>query len=639
MEEEVIFRIEVPGAEKAVTSLESLTKANKALREERKKLDLSTAQGQERVKAINAELDKNTEAIKQNSSTLEKQRLNVGNYSGALDKLVPGLGATAEGFGTMTKSALTFIATPIGAVIGAIGLALAALMSYFKGSEKGQNDLNKVVAVGSALFEQLMNVVEAVGEVIFNAISNPKQAIIDFAKLIKENIINRFEGILELIPALGKSIGLLFKGEFSEAGKVAFDAVSKVTTGVENLSDKIAAIAAQTAAMVKEGFENGQKLAEFQASIDRRERALIVERARVSLEVSKLRAEAIEQEGEQRKETISEAIRLETELSDKEVRLAKIRLANAELLAKANGEDKAALEAVAKAQADLLAAEELRYSSTLRFQKELEKLREEDLKKQADEREAELARDAEEDEKRKEKFNKLEVQLNKNIEAQTKAREKKAKDDAAKDKKELDEKKKSFESLNKLVKDQTVAGKALAIGTATVNTYQGATEILKQKSTLPSPFDFITKAINFAATIASGLGAVKAISGVGFARGGLTGTRIMPHHGVSISRSNGDNLLTTVKTGEVILNQDQQNRLGGNRTFSRLGVPGFATGGSTGYIPSISTSSIARASESASTQREIFDAISKLTIVATVEDINAGQNRVQIVEDRATIFS
>lgn len=67
----------------------------------------------------------------------------------------------------------------------------------------------------------------------------------------------------------------------------------------------------------------------------------------------------------------------------------------------------------------------------------------------------------------------------------------------------------------------------------------------------------------------------------GFAGGGLSGKRIGSGDGVPIRRSNGDNLLATIKTGEVILNQRQQNALGGPSTFRRIGVPGFADGGST----------------------------------------------------------
>lgn len=74
--------------------------------------------------------------------------------------------------------------------------------------------------------------------------------------------------------------------------------------------------------------------------------------------------------------------------------------------------------------------------------------------------------------------------------------------------------------LGEIVGKETVAGKALGIATALINTYQGATEALKQKSTLPSPFDFAAKAINVAAIIASGIKAVKAITAVKVPGGG-----------------------------------------------------------------------------------------------------------------------
>src|SRR3546814_11089278 len=49
--------------------------------------------------------------------------------------------------------------------------------------------------------------------------------------------------------------------------------------------------------------------------------------------------------------------------------------------------------------------------------------------------------------------------------------------------------------------------------------------------------------------------------------------------GIPIRRSNGDNVLATLKTGEVVLNEKQQSMLGGDATFKAIGVPGFATGG------------------------------------------------------------
>jgi hypothetical protein len=69
-------------------------------------------------------------------------------------------------------------------------------------------------------------------------------------------------------------------------------------------------------------------------------------------------------------------------------------------------------------------------------------------------------------------------------------------------------------ALGAIVGKQTIAGKALGVATALINTYQGASEALKQKSTLPSPFDVIAKVANVAAVIATGLATVKAITSV-----------------------------------------------------------------------------------------------------------------------------
>lgn len=74
--------------------------------------------------------------------------------------------------------------------------------------------------------------------------------------------------------------------------------------------------------------------------------------------------------------------------------------------------------------------------------------------------------------------------------------------------------------LADLVGKQTVVGKALGIATALINTYQGASEALKQKSTLPSPFDVIAKIANVATVIATGIKTVKAITAVQVPGGG-----------------------------------------------------------------------------------------------------------------------
>jgi hypothetical protein len=69
-------------------------------------------------------------------------------------------------------------------------------------------------------------------------------------------------------------------------------------------------------------------------------------------------------------------------------------------------------------------------------------------------------------------------------------------------------------NLATIVGKQTVAGKALGIATALINTYQGASDALRAKSVLPSPFDVVAKIVNVGAVIAAGVKTVKAITAV-----------------------------------------------------------------------------------------------------------------------------
>jgi hypothetical protein len=83
-------------------------------------------------------------------------------------------------------------------------------------------------------------------------------------------------------------------------------------------------------------------------------------------------------------------------------------------------------------------------------------------------------------------------------------------------------------NLANLVGKQTAAGKALGIATALINTYVGVSQALKQQSTLPSPYDYVAKAVNVAAILATGFKSVKAITAVKVPGGGGGGGGATP---------------------------------------------------------------------------------------------------------------
>lgn len=109
-----------------------------------------------------------------------------------------------------------------------------------------------------------------------------------------------------------------------------------------------------------------------------------------------------------------------------------------------------------------------------------------------------------------------------------------------------------------------------------------------------------------------------------FARGGLTGTRIMPQHGTPIRRSNGDNLLATVKVGEVILNERQQALLGGANTFKRIGVPGFADGG---FVARQMSNQVTESFDIHKLATAFSNSIRQLRIVTRITDIQKVQSK------------
>ena len=56
----------------------------------------------------------------------------------------------------------------------------------------------------------------------------------------------------------------------------------------------------------------------------------------------------------------------------------------------------------------------------------------------------------------------------------------------------------TFGALASILGENSAAGKAAAIAQATINTYQGVTEVLANKSTLPQPFATIEKIASIA---------------------------------------------------------------------------------------------------------------------------------------------
>lgn len=112
-------------------------------------------------------------------------------------------------------------------------------------------------------------------------------------------------------------------------------------------------------------------------------------------------------------------------------------------------------------------------------------------------------------------------------------------------------------ALGSIIGEQTMAGKALGAASALINTYVGASEVIRAKSVLPEPFGTIQKIASVAGIIATGMKSVRALMSVQVpsVRGASGGGGSMP----SIPSFNAP-LMPSVQT--TTLNQAQVNQIG-----------------------------------------------------------------------------
>lgn len=284
---------------------------------------------------INVNTKDATKGIDDVSDSIDGAAASTSGLSGSFDKMTGGAISGFKGVvsgakkGIMAMKSLKFAIAATG--IGAIVIAVVALGKAFTSSEEGQNKFAKIMGVIGSITGNLVDILANLGEKIISVFENPKQALKDFGNLLKDNIQNRVQGMLELLPALGKAISLAFQGKFKAAAKTAADAAGKVVLGVENITDKVADATKATGDFIAELQREANiaaGIADKRAKADKVERGLIVERAKANRDRADLLEKAANKElysAQERIEFLTEAGELEDKITDKEIAAAKLR--------------------------------------------------------------------------------------------------------------------------------------------------------------------------------------------------------------------------------------------------------------------------------------------------------------------------
>ena len=346
---------------------------------------------------INYNVKVNTADATKNINSLQSSLEGVVGEGGKVDGLaqkfgsLPGpIGNAASAMGGLGKQMWALVANPIGAVIAAIVAGITLLYKAFAATNDGADKLDQGLAGLSAAFEVVMNAIAGVADTLIGIFESPMEALKDFSNLLKENIINRFEGLLELLPALGEAIGLLFEGEFSKAGKVAADAVGKVTLGVENVTDKVSAGIDAISKLANQAAEAAQKAANIEKilqGVEDAERNLRIERSKQNkqLATARLQMEDDTATFESRIDALKKVAKSEEELAEKELKLAK---AKANAIAARNKLSDASDEALAKEAEAIAHVNDLEAESIMRKRKVVKAIESLNNQKIAKEKEA-----------------------------------------------------------------------------------------------------------------------------------------------------------------------------------------------------------------------------------------------------------
>jgi len=309
------------------------------------------------ITKLNKNLDVTQKEVKETSKATNEMGNSLDKATGGVISKFKGIGASIKGVVTGFKSLrVAIIATGIGILL----IAIVSLQQAFTRSEEGQNKWAKALFVVGNVVDEFLDLLADLGEFLISVFENPQQAIRNFAKLIQENIINRFNGILEVIPKLGTAISLLFEGKFGEASKVATDAVGKIVTGLDSVTDSTQNAINKTQEFIEKLQEEADiagQIADNRANADKIERGLLVERANANRKIAELREKAEQRDlfsAKERTEFLQEASDISEKINNKEQDAIRLRL-KSQVAENALGKsNKEALDEEARLQAQLI---------------------------------------------------------------------------------------------------------------------------------------------------------------------------------------------------------------------------------------------------------------------------------------------
>lgn len=247
-------------------------------------------------------------ASEEYSSTLVKMLGGTEQYNNVMGMLPTSIKGVITGIEGMTTASLSFLATPLGAALAALALAVAALGAYFKGTEEGEEEFVEISGYATGVMNQLKDAVAETGRELRHMFDEPTKA----AKFFGENILYALTG---RFIALGKQ-AVLFKDMLQAVFEGDFDK-EKWNGMAKRYADNVASFFTSTN---KDGFTdkliNGSNQAQKEAAIEKAEFKLEQQRIKWKVEEARLDKEIADIRSKMNTSDATTRVQLEAKASE-----------------------------------------------------------------------------------------------------------------------------------------------------------------------------------------------------------------------------------------------------------------------------------------------------------------------------------
>ena len=259
-------------------------------------LDLTNEDNVRTLELLNAKIDENTEFIRANSSAVQQQRMNIGNYKqdvtdavnelnifngglsgfasrasqagGASTLLSNSLKTATSATVGLTKAMLAFLFSPIGAVLGAIGVTLGLIINYLKNTQSGIDMVTKVTRPLTEIFKVLGDILQRVGKLLVDVFLQPQKYAKQLYDFMKNQILRQFQ-------SFGKILEGIFTLDFSKVKEGFSDLTEQVTENFAMITNAVRGVIDE----MHEAVAIGLEIDRITKKIEESEIALVTSRA------------------------------------------------------------------------------------------------------------------------------------------------------------------------------------------------------------------------------------------------------------------------------------------------------------------------------------------------------------------------